>query len=92
MGRGKFYNKNTLEIVKPEYMEIELPEKFRMDSMKHHEYPKYEYISLLGVICCAGCSYVDKRVLDTVLFDNELHNDSIEFLCNRYIFYCSEMV
>ena len=90
--KGHFYKKNTFDMVNPEVIEKELPEIFRMDSMKLYKYPKYEYISLLGVICCAGSSCVDRILLDIILSDNELRKDSIEFLCNRYTFYSNEMV
>ena len=92
MRKGYFYNKNTLELIKPEDLEKELPEKFRFDSMIGNKYPKYEYISLLGIICCAGCSCIDRTLLDIILKDNILYDDSVEFLCNRYRFYCHEII
>tara|TARA_B100000085_G_scaffold97805_2_gene88857 strand:+ start:22977 stop:23246 length:270 start_codon:yes stop_codon:yes gene_type:complete len=87
MRKGCFYKKNTLYLIDPKNIEEELPEIFRVDSMKEYRYPKYEYLSLLGIICCAGSCCIDRILLDTILHDNELYNDSVEFLCNRYTFY-----
>lgn len=90
--RGEFYDKKTLNLVSPEEIEKELPETFRVYSMKEYKYPKYEYLSLLGIICCAGSCHIDRIILDTILHENELYNDTIEFLCNRYTFNCSKII
>ena len=74
---GCFYKKDTFELIDPEEIEKELPEIFRVDSMKKYKYPKYEYISLLGIICCAGSCYVDKILLDTILYENGLFHNVI---------------
>ena len=92
MRKGSFYKKNTLDLVDPKDIEKELPEIFRVDSMIKYKYPKYEYLSLLGVICCAGSCCIDRMLLDTILQDNEVYNDSVEFLCNRYTFYSDKII
>ena len=92
MSKGSFYRKNTLDLVDPKDIEKELPEIFRVDSMKEHIYPKYEYLSLLGIICCADSCYIDRILLDIILHDNELYNDTVEFLCNRYTFYSYKII
>ena len=83
---GYFHDKETNKIISNSSIEKELPEIFRVDSMKEYKYPKSEYLSLLGIICSAGSCYVDRILLDQILYESELYEYAVEFLCNRYKF------
>ena len=86
MESGYFYDKETNLVIDKERLEKELPEMFMFDAMKCKEYPKVSYITLLGKIACAESLYVDKNILDTILENDELYYNAINFLCERYTF------
>lgn len=86
MTTGYFYNKETLEVINEITLEKELPDEFLFEAMKHNIYPKVSYITLLGKIACADSSYVDRKILNSILDGNGLYERAIEFLCERYIF------
>ena len=88
---GCFHDRQKGEFINFEHIEKELPEIFRVDSMKGYKYPKSEYLSLLGITCCAGSCCVDRILLDTILYESELYEYAVEFLCTRYNFYTYEI-
>ena len=55
--------------------------------MKHHKNPKVEYLSLIGITCCAGYIHVDRLLIDIIIDDDLLYDKCIEFLCEKYNFY-----
>lgn len=86
MKNGYFIDKETNEIVDKEKLENELPEKFLFVAMEDRQYPKLEYITLLGKIACGDSSLIDRILLDRILDENELYDEVIDFLCVRYRF------
>tara|TARA_Y100000748_G_C15501688_1_gene490393 strand:- start:670 stop:954 length:285 start_codon:yes stop_codon:yes gene_type:complete len=87
MNKGYFTDNATKEIVNDEFLENELPEIFLFDNMKEKQYPKLAYLTLLGKISCAGSSYIDRGILDIILYENELYSHVIYYLCTRYTFH-----
>ena len=87
MKKGYFYNKSDKKYMSLESIEKELPEIFLTNSMKKYKYPKVEYLSLIGITCCAGSIYVDRTLVDRIIADDELYDKCIEFLCDKYHFY-----
>lgn len=87
MKKGYFYNENDNKYMCLEDIEEQLPDIFLKDSMKKYKYPKVEYLSLIGITCCAGSIYVDRLLVDRIIADDELYDKCIEFLCDKYHFY-----
>jgi len=86
MSIGCFYEKESNCVVKDEVLENELPEVFMVDAMKNNTFPKLSYITMLGKIACAASSYVDREILNIILNDDDVYDNAVEFLCNRYTF------
>lgn len=87
MKKGYFYDKNNKKYVSEQEIEKQLPDIFLTDAMKYHENPKVEYLSLIGITCCAGSMYVDRVLIDRIIDNDLLYDKCIEFLCEKYDFY-----
>jgi hypothetical protein len=87
MKKGYFYDKNNNIYVSEQEIEKQLPDIFLTDAMKDHENPKVEYLSLIGITCCAGHMHVDRMLIDRIIDDDLLYDKCIEFLCEKYNFY-----
>jgi hypothetical protein len=88
MKKGYFYDKNNKKYLSDEEIEKQLPDIFLTHYMKDYKNPKLEYLSLIGITCCVGSSHIDKILLDRIIEDDLLYNKSLEFLCEKYNFYC----
>jgi len=82
-----FYDKNNNKYVSDEEIEKQLPDIFLTYYMKDHVNPKVEYLSLIGITCCAGYMHVDKLLIDKIIDNDLLYHKCIEFLCEKYDFY-----
>lgn len=91
MKQGVFYNATEKKYMQLEDIEQELPEIFLTDYMKQYKYPKVEYLTLIGITCCADSVYVSKMLVDRIIENDELYYKCIEFLCDRYHFYTLEV-
>ena len=87
MKKGYFYDKNNKIYISDEVIEKQLPDIFLTDAMKDHVNPKLEYLSLIGIACCAGSTHIDRILLDRIIEDDLLYSKSVEFLCEKYNFY-----
>ncbi len=87
MKKGYFYDKNNKKYVSEQEIEKQLPDIFLTDAMKDYQNPKVEYLSLIGITCCAGCMHVDRILLDRIIGDDLLYSKSVEFLCEKYNFH-----
>ena len=87
MKKGYFYDKNNNKYVSEQEIEKQLPDIFLTDAMKDYENPKVEYLSLIGITCCAGYMHVDRMLIDRIINDDLLYDKCIEFLCEKYNFY-----
>ena len=86
MSCGYFYDKETDHVIDEATLENELPEVFLFDAMRCKVHPKLSYITMLGKIASAESLYVDRKILDTILEDDELYYSAVNFLCERYTF------
>ena len=87
MKKGYFYDKNNKKYVSEQEIEKQLPDIFLTDAMKDYQNPKVEYLSLIGITCCAGYMHVDRMLIDRIINDDLLYDKCIEFLCEKYNFY-----
>lgn len=87
MKKGYFYDKTNNIYISEQEIEKQLPDIFLTDAMKHHKNPKVEYLSLIGITCCAGYIHVDRLLIDIIIDDDLLYDKCIEFLCEKYNFY-----
>lgn len=85
---GYFYDKETNKYISNESIESQLPDIFLTNSMKNNKFPKTDYLTLLGKTCCVESIYIDRLLLDRIIENDLLYHKSIEFLCEKYNFYC----
>ena len=87
MKKGYFYDRNNNKYVSEQEIEKLLPDIFLTYAMKKYQNPKVEYLSLIGITCCADSIYIDRMLIDRIIDDDLLYDKCIEFLCEKYDFY-----